>query len=162
MLKADPSVNDMKVIKAIGITSLVAGTLDLLAAIIQTLVAGGSPVKLLQYIASGIFGPQSFSGGAPFALMGLAFHYMIAMIWTAIFFILYRAIRMFSNNCVFGGLLWGVFIWAIMNLVVLPLSNVPTSPWDTPRALIALLVLISAMGMPISYLAYRFYRKEER
>lgn len=152
----------MKVIKAIGITTLIAGTLDLVAAIFQTVVAGGSPLKMLQYIASGIFGPPSFSGGAPFAVMGLAFHYMIALIWTAIFFILYPAIRIFSNNWVFGGLLWGLFIWAIMNLVVLPVSNVPPSPWDTPRALIALLVLISAMGMPISYLACRFYRKEER
>ena len=162
MLKVDPSVKDMKVIKAIGITTLVTGTLDLVAAIIQTLVAGGNPEKMLQYIASGVYGPQSFSGGAPFAVMGLAFHYMIALIWTAIYFILYPSIRMFSNNWVFGGLFWGLSIWAIMNLVVLPLSNVPQSPWDTPGSLIASLVLIAAMGMPLSYLAYRFYRKEER
>lgn len=150
----------MKVIKAIGFTTLIAGILDLVAAILQTLVAGGNPGKMLRYIASGIFGHPSFSGGAHFAAMGLAFHYMIALIWTAIFFILYPAIRKFSKNWVFGGLLWGLFIWIIMNLVVLPLSNVPPSQWDILRALIALLVVISAMGMPISYLAYRFYRIE--
>lgn len=149
----------MKVIKAIAITTLLAGTLDILAAIIQTLVAGGSPVKMLRYIASGIFGTQAFSGGTPFAVMGLAFHYTIALIWTAIFFTLYPAIRKTSKNWALWGFLWGLFIWAFMNLVVLPFSNVPPSPWDTHRALIALLVLIAAMGMPISYLAYRYYAK---
>jgi hypothetical protein len=160
-VKPDQSGNTMKLVKVIGAVSLLAGTLDILAAVIQTLVLGGSPVKMLQYIASGVFGAESFSGGNSFAVMGLAFHYVIALIWTSIYFLLYPKIKILSKNWVLSGLFWGLFIWGIMNLVVLPLSNVPQSAWNTPRAIIALLILIGAMGLPISYLAYRFYSNDK-
>ena len=160
-VKPDQSGNTMKLVKVIGAVSLLAGTLDILAAVIQTLVLGGSPVKMLQYIASGVFGAESFSGGSSFAAMGLAFHYVIALIWTSIFFLLYPKIKILAKTWVLSGLFWGLLIWGIMNLVVLPLSNVPQSPWNTPRAIIALLILIVAMGLPISYLAHRFYRNDK-
>jgi hypothetical protein len=160
-VKPDQSGNTMKLVKVIGVAFLLAGTLDILAAVIQTLVLGGRPVKMLQYIASGVFGTESFSGGGSFAIIGLVFHYVIALIWTSIFFLLFPKIKILSKNWVLSGLFWGLLIWAAMNLVVLPLSNVPQSPWNTSRAIIALLILIVAMGLPISYLAHRFYSNDK-
>lgn len=56
--------------KAISITWLIAGTLDIITAII---VSGASPENVLRYVASGAFGPQAFQGGTLIILSGLLF-----------------------------------------------------------------------------------------
>ncbi|MGE5859094.1 MAG: hypothetical protein ACM34J_00975 [Ignavibacteria bacterium] len=68
------------------LTTLLAGSLDISAAFINSLVrAGTGPVKVLQYIASGLLGPEAFSGGWMTAFFGLASHYFITFVWTSCF-----------------------------------------------------------------------------
>ena len=136
---------------------LLTGTLDILAAIIQTYLYGGKPVKMFQYIASGVFGEDSFTGGVTHALYGLVFHYLIAFVWAILFFLLYPRVNLLKQNRLLTGVGYGVFIWMIMNLVVLPLSNVPRSLLDIKSAATGMLILIAAVGLPLSYLASRFF-----
>ena len=63
-------------LKAILKTGLIAGTLDILAAIV--ILAKMNAVGVLQYVASGVFGKEAFSGGTTMAIAGLIFHYIIA------------------------------------------------------------------------------------
>src|SRR5215813_7863394 len=77
-------------IKNILLTWLVAGTLDLSGAILvySIIMQVVSVSRLLEGIASGIFGAAAFNGGAmPF--LGVLFHYTIALIWTIIYFTVY-------------------------------------------------------------------------
>jgi uncharacterized membrane protein YagU involved in acid resistance len=137
------------------------GTLDITAAIVQTLIYKGNIIRLFQFIASGVFGTGSFSGGLPFAFYGLIFHYGIAFCWTVIFFVAYPRVKFLSENKIVAGLCYGLFVWLIMNRVVLPLSNIPPRAFELTRAALAALILIAAIGLPLSFLAASFYSKKK-
>src|SRR4051794_39615648 len=77
---------------------LLVGTLDLAAATIQTLLAGGTIQRLCQFIASGAFGKEAFDGGWTTAIYGVVFHYIIAFSWTIVFFVLYAALNLSRFN----------------------------------------------------------------
>jgi hypothetical protein len=49
-----------------------------------------------------------------------------------------------------------------MNRVVVPLSNASVSPFNLKQAIIAALILITAIGLPLSFIAHRFYSKRLR
>jgi hypothetical protein len=148
--------------KAILSAGLVVGTLDISAAIIQTLINKRDVIRLFQFIASGVFGTaRSFSGGLIFALYGLIFHYFIALSWTVLFFMVYPKLKFLSRNKIMTGVGYGFFIWLIMNRVVLPLSNTPPFPFDFMKAILAAAILVVAIGLPLSFLASSYYSKHE-
>ena len=68
-------------IKTILFTSFIAGTLDMLGAIVVycIIMKVVTPVQLLNGIASGIFGKTIIGSKTVMALIGLLFHYFIAM-----------------------------------------------------------------------------------
>jgi uncharacterized membrane protein len=51
------------------------------------------------------------------------------------------------------GVGYGLLIWAVMNLVVVPLSNVPPQPFALGNALINVAILIICMGIPLAVMA---------
>ena len=145
-------------LKTILLTGLLVGTLDAIAAVVQFIIpTWRSPVRIFEYIASGVFGTNAFSGGPIMAVMGLLFHYFIATAWTSLFFTLYPRIPWLAKNRVAGGLVYGVFIWLMMNLVILPLSNVPHFPIRVSGAAIGMVILMLVVGLPISFCANRYY-----
>jgi len=138
---------------------ILVGFLDGLAAVIQTLVNNGNLVKTFQFIASGIFGTSAFSGGNTMVALGVLFHFCIAFIWTLIFFFLYPRLKLNSINWIITGILYGLVVWAGMNFVVLRLSNTPALPFTWTGAIRSMLILIVAIGLPLSFLARRRYTK---
>lgn len=144
--------------KSIIVTGLIAGTMDATGATVAYLLRGGeNPIKIWNYVGSGVFGDASLKGGIAFAFMGLFFHYIIATIWTSIFFKLHKYLSIISKNWIVLGFTYGIFVWAAMNLVVVPLSNTPKAPRTLNGSLIAAFILIACIGMPISYRANRYY-----
>jgi len=139
---------------------LLVGTLDIIAAIIQTLMAGGSITKLMQYIASGVFGTAAFEGGMTYAVLGLAFHYLVAFGWSFLFLLVYPKLPFALKHRLLTGIAYGAFVWFMMNRIVLPLSNVSVRPFDPVRSLIAAAVLIVAIGIPLSFLASGYNSKK--
>jgi hypothetical protein len=139
-------------------TACIAGTLDIAAAVINYLLGGGkTPVKIFQFIASGIFGKKAFSDGLWMPVLGFIFHYLIAFAWTFLFFMLYGPIRTQLKNAIATGLVYGLFIWLIMNQVVLPLSATPKMPFNIVQAVISALILMFMVGLPVSILADKYY-----
>jgi hypothetical protein len=134
---------------------LLVGTLDLSAAMIQTILANGNIQRLFQFIASGAFGKDAFDGGWSSALYGILFHYIIALAWTIIFFVLYSALNLSRFNKILIGVCYGVVIWFVMNRVVLQFSNITPRPFDATKSLIAASILIVAIGIPLSLIASR-------
>lgn len=145
--------------KTVLVAGLLVGTLDILAAIIQTLINGREPLMMLKFIASGVFGKSALTGDTAYAFFGLFFHYCIAMVWTTIFFIAYPKINFLAKNRIATGIGYGVFVWVGMSQIVLPLSNTPALPFNLKGAIIAVLILIVAIGIPLSFMANKFYRK---
>ena len=147
-------------VKVIIITGLVAGILDGSAALIQLTIRGSkNPLSVFNYIASGVFGDAALSGGNSMMVVGVIFHLSIATIWTALFFLSYKYINGPVKNWRLAGFLYGIVVWAGMNLVVLPLSNIPPRNITVSGSITAALILILCIGLPVSYSANRYFRQ---
>ena len=150
--------NQKSFAKAVIQTGLLAGTLDILAAITHAYFQSGtSPERLFQFIASGLFGSEAFSGGMPMVFLGLIMHFLIALSWTLIFFLVYPKLSFLSKNKIVSGIVFGLFVWAMMSFVILPLTSTPKFPFNLGRAMIGAAILILMIGMPVSFLANKYY-----
>lgn len=156
-MPAEESV--FKTIKTILLAGLVAGTLDILAAI--AILGKMNAERVLQYIASGIYGKDAFEGGQAMALSGLFFHYLIAFSFAADYFMLYKLIPLLKKHKIAAGLLFGIFIWVVMNLIVLPYTNVSRGPFTVNGVLLNMSILMLAVGLPISLIVHRHYASLE-
>jgi hypothetical protein len=140
--------------------AVLAGTLDGLAAALKYIAdTGKDPMNVFRFIASGIFGAKAFEGGTAMGLWGIFFHYLIATGWTVLFFVLYPRIQLLSRNKYIAGLSYGIFVWLMMNLVVLPLSKVPPLIMNSESIIIGMVVLMTCIGLPISIIVNRHYTK---
>jgi hypothetical protein len=149
------------VVKPLVITGLVAGTLDAWGAIIIYFVqTGKDPFNVFRFIASGVFGQTALSGGVPMALWGIAFHYIIAFGWTVLFFLLAGRFLFLTRNWIISGIIYGIFVWLMMNLVVMPasLAHMKTGPKEWAGIIKGVLILIVCVGLPVSYSARRYLK----
>ncbi len=146
--------------KTILFAGLTAGTLDILSACIYYyLKTGKNPVGVLKYVASGAFGTEALSGGTAVAVWGLVFHYMIAFSFTCFFFFMYPHLKFLSANKWLTAVGYGCFVWCVMNLLVVPISQVPKSIFHLSNALINAGILISMIGLPITLIVSNYYAK---
>lgn len=141
---------------------LVAGTLDILCAFTHFYInTGKNPLIILKYIASGVFGPTARSGGTGAMIWGLVFHYMIAFGATLFFFWIYPRLKFISANRWVTAIVYGLFIWAVTNLVIVPLSLIHKFPSNFTQSVIAAMILIVAIGLPLSFIIGKYYDKGE-
>jgi hypothetical protein len=147
-------------IKRVLLTAALAGTLDILSAYANGFIhTHHLSRKMFNYIAAGALGLKTaLSGGAGVVLLGVFFHYFIAFSFTLFFFLVYRKFRLSSVNPYVMALLYGLFVWAVMNLIVLPLSLLPQSPFNYQKAIVDMLILSVMIGLPVSLSAKRFFR----
>lgn len=145
---------------AILIGGTIAGALDITYAIGFSAMHGVPPMRILQSVASGLLGKPAFEGGVPIAILGLALHFFIAFSWAAIFYLASRVIPALTRHAVIAGAFYGFLIYAVMNLVVLPLSAYPRKVTFPLLVLVTgLLVHMFCIGLPIS-LAVRRTKSE--
>jgi hypothetical protein len=141
-------------------TGLLVGTLDILAAFTQYyLTKGKNPLVILNYVASGYFGPAAFTTGNSMLLTGLLFHYFIAMSFAVFFFLIYPGIRIFHKSILLTASLYGLFMWAITNLLIVPFSKINKFPSSITNSIIAALILIVFIGIPLSMIAAKKAKK---
>lgn len=138
------------------------GTFDILAAFLYYYIRTGnsSVFNVLKFVASGFFGKAALQGGGLVIVAGFLFHYFIAFAFTAFFFWLFPHIKVLSRNRLVTGIVYGCFVWTVMNLAVVPLSRVGSRPFSLLNAFINLLILILCIGIPLSILANNFYRRK--
>ncbi|MBW4891207.1 hypothetical protein KXQ82_15885 [Mucilaginibacter sp. HMF5004] len=144
------------------LSGLLVGTLDMTAACINAYLSFGlNPTRVFKYIAAGVLGKSAFAGGALVDVLGVLLHYFIACSWTAFFFFIYPRTNLVNQNKYITGTFYGVLIWMVMNLVVVPLTNVPKpkNGFNVTQAYINAGILIAVIGIPLSLIAYRYFRK---
>jgi len=153
-------------LKTIVLCGLLVGTLDILSAFVDYYISTGKTTveKILYYISTGLVGKDATAGGTGYAVLGLALHYVIAFAFTFFFFWLYSKTDVLAKNRIVTGVVYGLFIWVVMNLIVVRLSYIPTNPisqikWD--KALKGTLILICMIGLPLSFIAYSASWKKE-
>ena len=118
---------------AILVGGTVAGTLDISQA---CLLFGWDIPKV---IAAGLLGPAAIHGGAGMELFGLLLHYCIAFSWATGYYLVSRRLRFLAEYPLVCGLMYGMLVENVMNLVVLPLSRLHSrGPFDLKDLLLGL------------------------
>jgi len=145
-------------LRAIWTGGLLAGAFDIAFAIVFYGYARGSTAaRVLQSVASGWLGKASFDGGAGAAALGLLTHFGIATGAAAAFYGASRVLPALVHEPVAGGVLFGIGLYAFMNLVVIPLSAAPFRPSLAPAsALPGVAAHMFLIGLPIALCARRF------
>jgi len=142
---------------------IVAGTMDITAASIQYYTkTGKTPLIVLRYISSAVFGKEAMNGGTKMEIIGLLLHYLVALIWTLCFFIISPAFKLYKLNKVIVGLIYGIIVWTIMNVAVVPIAFSRPYHFDINKAWIACLILMVCIGLPISLIIGTYYQRRMR
>ncbi len=148
-------------LRAIVAGGLLAGVLDLTAAIVTNRFRGIAPVRILQSIATGILGAESYTGGFRTALLGTALHFVITFGAATVYYAASRWLRFLVNQAVISGLFFGIAVYWFMNLVVLPLSAFPHKITFRPALVITgLIVHMLCVGIPIALCVRRFSKTD--
>ncbi len=139
-------------------SGLIIGCLDAVAASLQAyMMRGATPDKVFTFVASGAFGQRAYEGGSLMTLIGLAFHFIVAISWTFIFYTAYPKLTILRSNKIVAGIAFGIFIWLVMNFVVIPLSLIGLRPFNTTSAIIQIFIHLLVIGVPISYFTNKYY-----
>ncbi|HEY1904369.1 MAG TPA: hypothetical protein VGG56_18210 [Terracidiphilus sp.] len=139
------------VLAAIGVGGLIAGTLDLTCAFIT--FGPGVP----RAIAGGLLGRGAFQGGAAVYALGVFLHYFIAFTAAAVYYAASRRLRFMTEHALVCGVFFGIGLYLVMNLIVLPLSALHvTHPLALRDMIQGLLVHMVIIGLPISFSVRRF------
>lgn len=151
------SLERPKAFRVILLGGLIAGTLDILAAFVQSGLRGGTPTRVLQAIASGLLGGDAFKGGFATAALGLVLHFCIATTATVVYYVASRKLKVLVEQAIICGLAYGIPVYVVMNLVVLPLSAVTFKVSHEPSAVAtSALILMFCVGLPIALTVRRY------
>jgi uncharacterized membrane protein YagU involved in acid resistance len=147
--------------KALLLCLLIAGTLDISDALIFYGLRGVPAAGLLRFIAACLVGVSALHGGLAMAALGLAIHYTITLLWSALFLLAATRLTFLTRHAIASGLLYGVVIYVLMNYVVLPLTRLPPRTHHLAPAVLVngVLALVLFMGLPIALIAQRFARE---
>ncbi len=142
---------------AIATAGLIVGTLDITSAFILGGLKGASPIRILQFVASGLLGRSAYQGGLAVAGLGLLIHFFIAFSVVIFFYAASRSLRFLTDHAVISGLGYGVAVYLFMNLVVLPLSAMKPK-YSASGIVIQMLIHMFIIGLLTALIVRRFRR----
>ena len=141
--------------RAILFATLVVGALDATDGVIFLGLRGKNPIQVLQYIASSVLGSRSFSDGLASAGLGLILHFAVSLVVTAIYLLASRRIAVLRTQWILIGLLYGAAVWAVMNLLFLPLTAVAHGPIPTAAWVNGIVGHALFVGLPCAFFAHK-------
>jgi hypothetical protein len=143
----------MKALPAILVGGLIAGTID--AAFAFHDFGWGMP----RAIAGGLLGRSAFQGGDATWALGLFLHYFIACSAAAVYYVASRKLTFLREYPIICGLFFGIAVYLVMNVIVLPLSALHLNgPIQLAAMRKGLLIHMLFIGLPIA-LSVRHYAK---
>lgn len=133
--------------------TILAGTLDIIAAFLNFYFKTGKNVGIvLKYIASAILGDEAYKGGILVNLLGLFLHYIIAFLFTLFFAIIYPKILKWLSQTLLIAIIYGIFVWIVMNLLIVPSTSAAEIPFTWSAGLTNCMILIACIGYPLAHL----------
>lgn len=137
------------------LATAVAGTLDIADACIYWGVTKGvPPERIFQSVASGLLGKAAFAGGAGTAALGLFLHFSIMTVMVTAYVLAALRLPILTRRPILMGLGYGLATYAVMNYVVLPLSNAgPRGPFVLAHVVNGLTAHLVLVGLPIALAA---------
>ena len=142
-------------LKPIALATLISGTLDILFAMILTLVFGRQIPNMLRYVASGPF-PSATDMGASGAILGLLVHFSLMAIMAAVFMAAVAQRPDWVATPWLAALVYGLITNVIMNWMVVPWrfdTPLPPKPQSIATQTFAHIVLV---GVPFALIARKY------
>ena len=144
-------------LRPILLATLVAGTLDILAAVCLSLIFGRGPMTMLRGVASGPF-PGATEWDVAGSVLGLAVHFTLMAIMVTVYMVVASRRPALQAKPLQWGVIYGLITYVVMNLIVVPLrfpGAFPPSPRGVATQLFCHIVLV---GIPIAWIAARHFR----
>jgi len=104
------------------------------------------------------FGPGIRSLGAGALALGVAIHFLTAVIWGILFAYLWPALRARSIEATLAALFYGVFAWVVMHNVVLALFSPAPPSYTTYSVINGLMAHTFAFSVPMALVIKRLLR----
>jgi len=143
--------------RPIALATAVSGTLDILFAMILTVLFGREIGNMLRFVASGPF-PDAKDWGTAGAVLGLVVHFALMAIMAAIFVLAARRFPDVVRSPLKWGVIYGLITYVAMNWIVVPLrfdAPLPPKPMAIATQLFAHIVLV---GIPFALITARTLR----
>ena len=134
--------------RAILFGTLAVGVLDLADALVFFGLRGARPIRIFQSIAAGLLGRASFSGGVPTALLGVILHFFIAFLIVTTCVVASRWVPLLRTRPIVSGAFYGIGVYLVMNLAVLPLSAAGKPTFVPVVVLNGVLIHMFGVGVP--------------
>jgi hypothetical protein len=144
-------------VRPILIGTLIAGTLDILAAIILSSIYGNGPMVMLRGVASGPF-PGATGWGTAGSILGLIVHFALMAIMVTIFVVAAARLRRLWQQPLLWGLLYGLATYVVMNWIVVPLRFHGPLPPSTRAIVTQLFCHIVLVGIPTALVTAKHFR----
>ena len=136
---------------------LLAGIFDLTQAFIGYSLMGSTPFRILQAVASGIFGRQhSREMGWTSAAVGLLCHFTVAFGAATVYYVASRKLRILVQHPVLSGLVYGELVFLFMYFVVIPLSAIGHGTFNLATYITGPIGHPLLVGLPIALCVRHF------
>ncbi|HEY1801664.1 MAG TPA: hypothetical protein VGG46_12085 [Terriglobales bacterium] len=150
------SLDKPRPVAAILVGGFIAGAFDLTLAYISY------GWNMPRGIARGLVGSIAFQGGAFYYVLGIALHFFIALSAATVYYGASLKLKFLKEYPFVCGLFYGIAIFLVMNLIVLPLSAIHFKGPFRMRGLDqGLLVHMFLIGLPIAY-SVRIFSKNKQ
>jgi hypothetical protein len=137
-------------LQAILWAGLACAILDGVATSVQFGLIGTKPLRVWQGVASGLLGKRAFRHGWVSGSFGLLLHFAIAFTAATVFVEMWQQIPFFARAYWISGRVYGVAVFLVMNLVVVPFSARPKRPVSSEAMIVQLIIHVLFVGLPIA------------
>ena len=151
-------INQQRGLGLVVLGGLIAGALDLTFAFVFYAPQGATPLRILQFIASGVLGKGSFEMGWASAALGAFCHFFISVCAAGIYYLASLRLPFLTRRVAIAGAIFGVLMFLTMRFVVVPLSAIKPGPMKVGNAIAELCSHVFLFGMVIAYAVARSRR----
>lgn len=144
-------------LKPIALATLISGTLDILLAMILTLIYGREIPNMLRSVAAGPF-PSATEMGTSGAILGLLVHFALMAIMATAFMAIVRWRPVLLETPWRTALAFGIVTYFAMNWLVVPLrfgTALPPKTMSIATQLFAHVVLVGLVFMAVARCYFR-------
>jgi len=146
-------------LRTVLLAGIAAATIDIVFAFaFFGALLGITPVRVLQSVATGWYGRDSFDGGLATAAVGLVSHYFILIVAAGLYYGASRSIALLNRHAVACGIAFGLAIYIAMTFVIVPLSATPPRSLTWSVASIGQFLIHPVIGLAVALIVRRATR----
>jgi len=141
-------------LRAIVYGGAIVGMFDFAYATVLTLARGRPWYRPWQGVAYALLGPDAMNGGSWVIALGIVCHFIVAGSIATAFVLASRRLPLLTRHAVPVGMVYGAFVFFVMNWVVIPLTRIGrVPPFTTKILLLSLAVHVFLVGLPAALCA---------